>query len=68
MSADKVYPIPAPVSSTAHINAEKYKSMYQESIDNPERFWAEQAEEFITWYKKWDNVRLGLSQRPYTLV
>ena len=56
MSADKVYPIPAPVSSTAHINAEKYKSMYQESIDNPERFWAEQAEEFITWYKKWDNV------------
>ncbi len=30
--------------------------MYQESIDNPEEFWAEQAEEFITWYKKWDNV------------
>ncbi|MDH3607634.1 MAG: acetate--CoA ligase [Gammaproteobacteria bacterium] len=56
MSADKVYPVPASVSSTAHIDAEKYKSMYQESIDNPERFWAEQAEEFITWYKKWDNV------------
>ncbi|MBT8125351.1 MAG: acetate--CoA ligase [Gammaproteobacteria bacterium] len=56
MSADKVYPVPASVSSTAHIDAEKYKSMYQESIDNPEEFWAEQAEEFITWYKKWDNV------------
>ena len=56
MSADKVYPVPAPVSSTAHIDAAKYESMYQESINNPEGFWAEQADKFVTWYKKWDTV------------
>ncbi|MGH1538508.1 MAG: AMP-binding protein, partial [Gammaproteobacteria bacterium] len=56
MSVDKVYPAPASVSSTAHIDAEKYEAMYQESISSPEKFWAEQAEEFVTWYKKWDNV------------
>ena len=56
MSADKVYPVPSSISSTAHIDAATYESMYQASIQHPEKFWAEQAEEFVTWYKKWDNV------------
>jgi len=56
MSADKVYPVPTSVSSAAHIDAAKYESMYQESINNPEEFWAKQADEFVTWYKKWDTV------------
>ncbi len=56
MSADKVYPVPSSLSSTAYINATTYESMYQESIQNPEGFWAEQADKFVTWYKKWDNV------------
>ncbi|MEJ2115383.1 MAG: acetate--CoA ligase, partial [Gammaproteobacteria bacterium] len=56
MSAEKVYPVPASVSSAAHIDAAKYESMYQESIQDPEGFWAKQADKFVTWYKKWDNV------------
>lgn len=56
MSEDKIYPVPASVSSAAHIDAAKYELMYQESISNPEEFWAEQAEEFVSWYKKWDTV------------
>ncbi len=56
MSEDKIYPVPASVSSAAHIDAAKYELMYQESINNPEEFWAEQAEEFVSWYKKWDTV------------
>ena len=32
-----------------------YKDTYARSVDNPEKFWAEQAETF-TWRKKWDNV------------
>jgi len=39
----------------AYINTEKYEEMYNESIQNPEKFWSEQAEN-IDWYKKWDNV------------
>ena len=38
------------------INAEQYRSMYQYSIENPDDFWAEQAEKFISWNSKWDRV------------
>ncbi len=34
---------------------DEYKSVYQRSVDDPERFWAEQAETF-NWSKKWDKV------------
>jgi len=39
----------------AYITTEKYEEMYKESIDNPEKFWAEQAE-IVDWTKKWDKV------------
>ncbi len=32
-----------------------YHDAYKTSVDNPEKFWAEQAETF-TWMKRWDNV------------
>ena len=35
---------------------EQYKEIYEESIKNPEAFWANIAER-ISWFKKWDNVR-----------
>ena len=56
MSKDKIYPVASSVASSAHIDKAKYDSMYKESIDNPEKFWAEQADEFVSWNKKWDNV------------
>jgi len=34
---------------------EEYKSVYKSSIENPETFWAEQANTF-QWKKKWDSV------------
>ena len=33
----------------------EYKEAYKKSVENPEAFWAEQAETF-TWEKKWDTV------------
>ena len=56
MSEVKVYPVPADVAARAHIDAAKYQEMYTQSIDDPQGFWAEQADEFITWFKKWDTV------------
>lgn len=32
-----------------------YQKYYQQSVDDPEAFWAAQAETF-TWHKKWNNV------------
>ncbi|OFY85679.1 MAG: acetate--CoA ligase [Bacteroidetes bacterium RIFCSPLOWO2_12_FULL_35_15] len=34
---------------------EQYQQEYKRSVETPEAFWAEQAEQF-TWHKKWDNV------------
>ena len=39
----------------AYINTEKYEEMYNQSIEDPENFWAKQAE-IIDWTKKWDKV------------
>lgn len=38
------------------IDSETYESMYERSMNEPEAFWAEQAETFIDWEKKWDKV------------
>ncbi|MEN8166916.1 MAG: acetate--CoA ligase [Pseudomonadota bacterium] len=54
--ADKVYDVPADFAAQANITSEQYKEMYQRSVDDPEGFWAEQASEYLTWFKPWDQV------------
>ncbi len=56
MSDAKVYPVPAAVAAHAWINDAKYQEMYQRSVDDPEGFWAEQANQFVTWFKPWNKV------------
>ena len=34
---------------------DQYKSKYQKSIENPEEFWGEIADDF-TWFEKWNNI------------
>jgi acetyl-CoA synthetase len=55
-SSDVIYDIPAAVKGQTAIDPKTYAQMYQQSVQDPERFWAEQAEKFITWFKKWDTV------------
>jgi acetyl-CoA synthetase len=54
--SEKVYPIPAQFAATANVTAQQYDAMYQRSIQDPDGFWAEQAEHYVTWFKKWDKV------------
>ncbi len=57
MSHDvKTYAVPAEVAKNAHIDAATYDEMYQRSVKDPEGFWGEQAEKFLTWSKPWDKV------------
>ena len=57
MSEVHIYPAPRTLASAAHISAERYSAMYARSINEPEAFWAEQAEQFVSWFKKWDKVQ-----------
>ncbi len=56
MSDEKTYDVPAGCAEHAWIDEAKYQQMYKRSVDDPEGFWAEQADEFLDWFKKWDNV------------
>ena len=52
----RVFEVPEELKKSAYINKEKYEELYKRSVEDPEKFWAEQAEEFVTWFKKWDKV------------
>jgi acetyl-CoA synthetase len=51
-----VYPVPDSVRATAHIDKETYQALYQQSITDPDSFWAEQASTFLTWQQPWTSV------------
>ncbi len=57
MAEDKIYPVPREAAEHALLTREDYDRMYRQSLDEPESFWAEQAEKFLTWFKKWDRVQ-----------
>ncbi len=48
-----------------------YEALYQQSIDQPEQFWAKQAAANLTWMKKWQVVmwhdfsKIGTRSEPY---
>ena len=52
-----IYPPPSDLASQAHIKSfHQYREMYRRSIEDPDGFWSEIAEEFF-WHKKWTKVR-----------
>ncbi|MGR4069464.1 acetate--CoA ligase [Billgrantia sp. C5P2] len=46
----KIHPVRDDFAANAWIDREKYQAMYQQSVDDPEGFWAEQAKR-IDWFK-----------------
>ena len=55
--SDKIYPVSEAAASRTHLTDAQYQAMYQQSIDEPDTFWAEQAEKFIDWFTPWDKVQ-----------
>ena len=52
-----VYPVPDRIKKMAWISGkEAYEAIYKRSIEEPEAFWAEIADEYVEWFKKWDKV------------
>lgn len=45
--------------ASEHMNAEIYKTWYARSLQNPEQFWSELAQQFVTWIKPWNTVLSG---------
>lgn len=53
----EIYPVPEKFKKKAYIKSRKeYEKMWKESIEKPDSFWAKIADEYVTWFKKWDKV------------
>src|SRR6266536_1238781 len=50
------FPPPADFAARAHVKSlADYEKLWQRAKDDPEGFWAEQAEQ-LHWFKRWDKV------------
>ena len=54
--SERTYPVSAEFAAQANINKEQYEEMYARSIDDPEGFWADQANKYVTWFKPWSKT------------
>jgi acetyl-CoA synthetase len=50
------YPVSESAKAVTYIDAASYQRMYQQSIEQPDQFWAEQAKQFIDWIEPWQSV------------
>src|SRR4030043_602674 len=58
MSEERVFNPPKELSDQAYIKSlDEYRKIYKNSVEDPEKFWGELAEQ-IDWFKKWDKVMI----------
>ncbi len=56
LQESRLFPPPPQVSRNAHIKSiAEYEQLYRQSIDDPQTFWSQQAQQ-LHWFRKWDKV------------
>jgi len=56
MEEKRIFNSPKEFSKKAYVKSlDEYKKIYQRSVDDPEGFWGEMAQQ-LDWYKKWNKV------------
>jgi len=57
LNEDRLFNPPSEFSDQAYVRSvREYEQLYSKAAANPERFWAELAEQELHWFKKWDTV------------
>ncbi|GEA52063.1 acetyl-coenzyme A synthetase [Vibrio inusitatus NBRC 102082] len=56
MSEAHIYPVKQNIKSVTHADNDTYLSMYQQSVQNPEQFWAEHGK-IVDWIKPFTKVK-----------
>jgi len=59
MSEQHIYPVSETSKAHSHLSLEEYLSLYQQSIDDPQTFWADQAKRFLDWSQPFTDVYQG---------
>ena len=53
----RLFQPPAEFSQNAHIKSlEEYRHLYDRALADPQKFWAELAEQELHWFQKWETV------------
>ncbi|MFG5863328.1 acetate--CoA ligase [Metapseudomonas sp. CR1201] len=51
-----LHPVPEAVRKHALIDNDAYLRLYQQSVEQPELFWSEQATSFLSWFQPWEQL------------
>jgi len=57
MSDEKIYAVPEASAARAWIDNRRYESLYRESLESPEAFWAKQARDRLDWIAPFSQVK-----------
>lgn len=52
----ELYPVPANIKARTLMDEATYQRLYTQSVEDPDKFWAEQANTFLTWEKSWHTI------------
>jgi acetyl-CoA synthetase len=55
MEESRVFEPSEEIKKQAYLSMEDYKKLYRKSIDKPDEFWKEMADQ-LEWFKKWEKV------------
>ena len=57
LKESRVFPPPEEFQSRAHLSSmRQYEELWNRAKDEPEKFWAEQADSVLDWFEKWSQV------------
>ena len=57
MTKETIYKPSEDIINDAVISNNEFEKLYEESINNPDQFWGEQARNYLTWDKEWEVVK-----------
>ena len=57
MNKEKIYKPPQSILENSNISEIEFSKLYKQSLENPEEFWADQAELYLDWDEQWTKVK-----------
>ena len=57
MNKEKIYNVPKDISEHSNVSESEFQVLYKQSLENPDEFWSSQAESYLNWDKKWEEVK-----------
>ena len=66
MSAPEFIPVKPSIASHSHVKAADYTRLYQQSIEQPDAFWAEQAKS-LEWIKPFTKIKNTSFEKPVSI-